>query len=268
MINFLKLWDKSADEYKAYSNKFPQYIKTNKKIVELSNIKDGDVVVDLACGTGITTKAILEGKPGVKKIYAIDFSKDMLRVAKDSINSDKVEFILSDAGKIQDFLKEKADIVFCNSTFWQFKDKDKVIREIRGVLKSGGRFIFNLNQQFFDFGQVESNQKVIMEYIFDELERNGFRKSSNLVSKVGEIYIKDLFGGSDLELVKKEIFDVGPRSLKDFLSFLKIPATATFFDGVPKDIQVKILNKAILNFKDEISQIDHNKWIYFVFKKV
>ncbi len=50
MFNFLKFWNKSAKQYNEYSAKYPQYIKTNEKLVELANIKSNQIIVDLACG--------------------------------------------------------------------------------------------------------------------------------------------------------------------------------------------------------------------------
>jgi ubiquinone/menaquinone biosynthesis C-methylase UbiE len=101
MIDFKNLWNKSAKEYQKYAFSHSQYKKTNKKLIKLANIKNNSIIVDLACGTGITTQEILIKNPNIQKIYAVDFSSEMLDRAKNSIQSEKVIFINSDAENIE-----------------------------------------------------------------------------------------------------------------------------------------------------------------------
>ena len=85
MINFSKLWNKSGKQYQDYALNFPQYKQTNEKLIKIADINPNQVVVDLACGTGLTTKEVLKNCPDVKKVYAIDFSEDMINVAKEFV---------------------------------------------------------------------------------------------------------------------------------------------------------------------------------------
>jgi malonyl-CoA O-methyltransferase len=80
---------------------------------------------------------ILKQNSDIKKIYAIDFSNNMLDIAKKMIKSKKVEFICSDVKNIDKFINEKADIIVCNSAFWQFDDKNLIINKIHSLLKNG-----------------------------------------------------------------------------------------------------------------------------------
>ena len=43
---------------------------------------------------------------------------------------------------------------------------------------------------------------------------------------------------------------------------------SSFFEDVPEEDQKKILDSVYKNLKNQFTQIDNNKWIYFVFKKV
>ena len=91
------LWEKSAEQYDRYASAYPQYRETNQKLLELSTLQTGDVVVDLACGTGITTQKILDMHPDVSHVFAIDNSEAMLRIARKNIASQKVTFICAEA---------------------------------------------------------------------------------------------------------------------------------------------------------------------------
>jgi ubiquinone/menaquinone biosynthesis C-methylase UbiE len=268
MINFFKLWNKSGKKYHEYALNFPQYKQTNEKLVELANIAPNQIVVDLACGTGLTTKEVLKNCPNVEKVYAIDFSEDMINVAKEFVQLEKVAFIVADAQDLDRFISEKVDVVLCNSAFWQFQNQSKVLSAISNILKDNGKLIFNLNQQFFDFGKPEPNQKLLIETIFFEIKKRGYKPSNKLKPKIDKEKIEELFSHAGYTLEKTEIINIGPRKLDDFFNFFKIPATATFFEDVPEEDQEQILNSVYEKLKNQFTQIENNKWIYFVFKKI
>ncbi len=268
MINFSKLWNKSGKQYQEYALKFPQYKQTNEKLIEISDIKPNQIIVDIACGTGLTTKEVLKNCPDIERIYAIDFSEDMINIAKEFVQSKKVAFIVADAEDVDKFISEKVDMVLCNSAFWQFQNQNQVLNAISNVLKNNGKLIFNLNQQFFNFGKPEPNQKFLIDTIFSEIKTRGYEHGNKLKPKIDEEEIEELFNQAGFNLDKTEMMNFGPRSLVDFFNFFKIPATATFFEDVTKEDQEQILNSAYKKLKNQITQIENNKWIYFVFKKI
>jgi|GEM_PF-1707290 len=268
MINFSKFWNKSGKQYHEYALNFPQYKQTNKKLVEIGDIKANQIVVDLACGTGLTTKEVLKNCPNVEKVYAIDFSENMINVARKFLQSKKVAFIVANAQDLDKFISEKVDVVLCNSAFWQFQNQRQVLNAISNVLKTNGKLIFNLNQQFFDFGKSEPNQKLLIDTIFSEMKKRGYEPSNKIKLKIDKEKIEELFSHAGYTLEKTETINIGPRKLDDFFNFFKIPATATFFENVSKEEQEQILSSAYEKLKNQIKQIENNKWIYFVFKKI
>lgn len=268
MINFSKLWNKSGKQYQDYALNFPQYKQTNEKLIKIADINPNQVVVDLACGTGLTTKEVLKNCPDVKKVYAIDFSEDMINVAKEFVQSKKVAFIVADAQDLDKFISEKVDVVLCNSAFWQFQNQNKVLNVILKILKDSGKFVFNLNQQFFDFGKPEPNQKILINTIFSEMKERGYEPSNKIAPKIDKEKIEELFSQAGYTLEKTETINIGPRKLDDFFNFFKIPATATFFENVTEEDQEQILSSAYEKLKNQFTQIKNNKWVYFVFKKI
>ncbi len=268
VIPFLQLWDISGKLYHDYALTYPQYKKTNEALITFADMTPDSIVVDLACGTGLTTLEILKRFPAIKKIYAIDFSRDMITTAQNIINATAVTFIVADAQDIDTVVPEKVDNVVCNSAFWQFPHHEKVITAISHILRDDGTVIFNLNQQFFDFGSPEPNQKLIMNTLFSEMRAQGFEPTGKLTPHVTKEQIETLFNLSGFTLIKTESVDIGPRSLEDFFHFFRIPATATFFEGIPREKQEQILNAAYEKLRDQRIAIAHNRWIYFMFKKI
>lgn len=206
--------------------------------------------------------------PYVAKIYAIDFSEDMINVAKEFVQSKKVAFIVADAQDIDKLIPEKVDVVLCNSAFWQFQNQNYVLNAISNVLKKNGKIIFNLNQQFFDFGKPEPNQKLLIDTIFSEMKKRGYEPSNKIKPKIDKEKIEELFSHAGYTLEKTKAINIGPRKLDDFFNFFKIPATATFFESVSKEDQEQILSSAYEKLKNQFTKIENNKWIYFVFKKI
>ena len=91
--NIIRLWDESAILYHQYALKYPLYRKTSEKLVQLANLNRKEEVIELGCGTGITTKMIAEK---VKKVIAIDQSKKAIEIAKKYVNKPNVTFICDD----------------------------------------------------------------------------------------------------------------------------------------------------------------------------
>ena len=52
-------------------------------------------ILDLACGTGVSTKEILKNLGETGKIYAVDFSEAMLNLAKKEIKKIRMSFLLN-----------------------------------------------------------------------------------------------------------------------------------------------------------------------------
>ncbi len=265
-VDFPKLWDASGERYHDYALRYPQYRQTNEALVRLATLTEGETAIDLACGTGLTTEEILRQAPRIRKVYALDFSRDMVRVAQRHMRSPKASFIVADAASVAEHVPERADAVLCNSAFWQFPDKGDALDAVHAALKDGGRFVFNLNQQFFDFGDEEPGQRAVLDAIFAELRRRGYAPEGKLVRRMAENDVRDLAAKHGFSLERTERLDCGPRALEDIFAFFRIPATATFFEGVPAEEREAILDAAYEKVNGRVT-IGRNRWIVFVLRK-
>ena len=75
-----------------------------KRALNKLNLKEGNIVLDVGCGTGLNFKYIEEiiGKKG--KIVATDYTKEMLNAAKILINKNKwnnIKLIEADMAKVK-----------------------------------------------------------------------------------------------------------------------------------------------------------------------
>ncbi len=93
-------------------------------------------ILDVPVGTGVFT---CEKYSKMKKanITCLDYSEDMLSVAKERIHGENIELVQGDVGNLQ-FNDESFDIVLSMNGFHVFPDKDRAFFEVTRVLKKDG----------------------------------------------------------------------------------------------------------------------------------
>ncbi len=268
MNDFLEAWNRSADTYDAYADRFSQYEETSRFLVDVAGVGPGQTVVDLACGTGVTSGHILDKVGGSGMVVAVDFSEPMLEKARKNIRNGNIRFVRARAEELSQAVSGSVDAVVCNSAFWQFDDYGRVFEEIAAILHAGGTFAFNLNQQFYDFGPAEeSHRRRVMEIVLSELSRRGYRPEGKLREKLSSVMLENEAERAGLSLVGTETTELPGSTVEDSLRFLSIPAVAPFFDGVPDQVRYEIIGIARHTLKDESLLVSPNRWIAFIFRK-
>lgn len=124
------------------------------KKIALKNIKlpNNAVIADLCCGTGDVSK-LLSKKREVKQILGVDFSDNMLEIAKRKNMHSKINYLKADCTNLP-FEDNLFDAITMFFGFRNIRDKDKALTEIKRVLKPNGQFIhldFSKMNKFTDF---------------------------------------------------------------------------------------------------------------------
>lgn len=122
-----------------------------RDMVARVDLKPGQRLLELACGTGIVTRKLADamkergGGPGAT-LFASDLNPAMLAVAKERLaDAEGVTFSVIDGCSIP-LPDATFDTVVCQYGVMFFPDKVGAMREARRVLKpgGGGRYIFNV----------------------------------------------------------------------------------------------------------------------------
>lgn len=116
--------------------------------VGLADLKEGETVMDLGCGTGFDCRLAARkvGKEG--KVVGVDMTKEMLEKARELTNKEKYphvsfhESTIEEIGSIEAF-RGQFDAVLSNCVFNLSPEKEKVLSGVFAVLKPGGRLIFS-----------------------------------------------------------------------------------------------------------------------------
>ena len=98
-------------------------------------------VLDLACGTGDFTAALLRRFPDAR-VTGVDLTPEMLALARQKLaGSSGVTFCTGDAQDLAAFADATFDLVVCAFGFRNFPDKEKALAACHRVLKPEGRLV-------------------------------------------------------------------------------------------------------------------------------
>ena len=196
-----KAYSRKAETYdEEMIGKFGEYyFKVIKKIIEFAQPREDDTVLDMGAGTGAVSFAIA---PRVKKVIAIDISREMLdearRKAEDS-NIGNIDFIVGDF--LSPNYSDKVDVIVSNIALHCLTDadKEKAIKIMAHMLNDNGRLVLGDVIVFFDTTQKEADEvlNVIQEYMG--------RSRSRAIKELREVFRKQHpVKFEDLERMLKE----------------------------------------------------------------
>ena len=98
-------------------------------------------VLDLACGTGDFTAALLQRLPDAS-VTCVDLTPEMLALARQKLaGASGVTFCTGDAQDLAAFTDATFDLVVCAFGFRNFPDKEKALAACHRVLKPAGRLV-------------------------------------------------------------------------------------------------------------------------------
>jgi ubiquinone/menaquinone biosynthesis C-methylase UbiE len=147
-----KEWDKSADAWLDFvrtgKDHCRYYINNPGMFRMLGNI-NGKQVLDLACGEGYNSR-IMVRKGAI--VTGVDFSKNQIRHAKEKENNNKmsIEYFVQNASRLSRFKDNTFDIVACFMALQDMNNYRKVVKELKRVLKTDGRFVFAIPHPCFE----------------------------------------------------------------------------------------------------------------------
>lgn len=114
-------------------------------LLRLLDIKKGQTVLDLACGTGFFAREFC--KLGAK-VIGVDVGKELIEIAKK--NSDaKIQYVVSSADDLRFLLKESLDAIVIVLALQNIENVNGVLKECKRILKPNGKLFVVLNHPAF-----------------------------------------------------------------------------------------------------------------------
>lgn len=162
--------DDNARLYDAFARRHPIYQDTSRDLIALARLPADAAVLDLACGTGITSREILAALGPDGTVTGADRSAAMLAVAARAITDPAITWVQAAAENIDRRMTRPVDAVVCNAAIWQ-TDLAATAAAVGNLLAAGGRFVFNTGAGYLgqqkdpNFGDGQPSPVAIMRDI-------------------------------------------------------------------------------------------------------
>jgi ubiquinone/menaquinone biosynthesis C-methylase UbiE len=147
-------WNKFSPGWKKWDELTMDFLKPmGDEIIRLLNLKNNDLVLDVAAGTGepgLTIASRLSGG----KVISTDLAEGMLEIAQENAKKRGIknfETVVSDVCELP-FANNTFDAISCRFGFMFFPDMQLAIKEITRVLKPGGKIattVWNIPEKNF-----------------------------------------------------------------------------------------------------------------------
>jgi trans-aconitate 2-methyltransferase len=128
----LRAWD--AGTYHRVSN--PQ-VAMSKAVLDRLELRGDETVLDAGCGSGRTTRLLVERLPH-GRVIAVDADAQMVARARDELGPD-ADVRHADLAELRLRDGERVDAVFSNATFHWIADHDALFARLAAALRPGGR---------------------------------------------------------------------------------------------------------------------------------
>ncbi len=149
-----EVWNKFSPGWKKWDVLTMDFLKPiGTEIIERLNLKNNDIVLDIAAGTGepgLTIASHLSGG----KVISIDLAERMLEVAQENAKKrgiNNFETIVCDVSELP-FADNTFDAISCRLGFMFFPDMQLAIKEMTRVLKPEGKIavaVWNIPEKNF-----------------------------------------------------------------------------------------------------------------------
>jgi len=139
-----RFYDRISRYYDYLTGAFER--KYAEMALERLSVSEGETVLEIGFGTGRCLKRIAESIGPKGKAYGIDLSTGMMQISKERLEKaslqDRVKLFCGDAANLP-FDDSTFDAVFMSFTLELFDTPEiqKVLEQIKGVLKSEGRLV-------------------------------------------------------------------------------------------------------------------------------
>ena len=137
-------WDKVASKFGRVGPRYWDLF--GGRLVELSNISEGNTVLDIGCGRGASLFPSAE-KIGISgKAIGIDISQEMISETQNQIDKEcykNIKLMQMDGGKLN-FPDGFFDVVFCGFGIGYLLQGDTELKNVLRVLKYNGQAAFSI----------------------------------------------------------------------------------------------------------------------------
>ena len=232
-----------------YDLKSEIQFKLGLKTLKELNVKDGETILDVGCGTGrLTFEIAKENLSGM--VIGLDINPKMIKKANDNLQKSglkNIKFITT--GILQYQPDIQFDAVFSNSTLHWIKKTRDLYQKIYSILLPGGRLV----AQIPTTGGYSQLATYFMQPIQPLNLSTYFKNWEYPIKLVNPNTLKRILtsiGYNDIKVwVEKR--EVKHKTPEDLLDFLRSAALVPMLSQLPPEKQKLYLNSLLTFFKSK-----------------
>jgi SAM-dependent methyltransferase len=160
---------------------------TAKHALARMPVEEGEVVLDLGCGSGYAARALRDAKDA-GRAYGLDGAPEMVGNARSYTDDPEIGYIRGDFDSLP-FADDSIDHVFSMEAFYYAAEPLRTLREVRRVLEPGGTFYCAVNYYEESVHSHEWQENISVEMTrWDRGEyREAFREAGLYVAEQDNI---------------------------------------------------------------------------------
>ena len=253
----------NAEHYFAFIEEYPVYRALNHHLVELARLDEAHRVLDVACGTGATSRACLDRMSADGLLVGVDIAEAMVGVARNRVADRRARFEVARARDLLRVVEGPFDRALCNAAFWQLADPAGLPADLAMLLEPGGLFVFNVPAD-----RVAGETSAIHPFqvaLAHALEERTGRPLPPATATIDPGRLEGWLDGAGFDLVGQERFVYRARQ-EELLELMKIPAmTAPLAPGLGPEAR----HDAVVQAGERIDQEQRVEvpWVYFVARR-
>lgn len=172
-------WGNVADWYDDYleNNQDTYQVKVIwPNLLRLLEIKSGEKILDLACGSGFFSREIAKQNKNLE-ITGVDVSPELIKLAQENSRDFKnIKYLVASAEGLTNLENNYFDKIICVLALQNIENVKLVFAEINRVVKSSGKIILVLNHPAFRIPGASS-------WLWDDVSKRQARRLDKYLSE-------------------------------------------------------------------------------------
>ena len=145
------------------------------RVVDFAAVRKNATVLDLGCGTGLFSVELARRIGGNGLLHAVDFQADMIAHTRRRLDAAQLQNVQLSVAPAETLPIESAsvDTAVLISMLAETRDKDRVLREVRRVLKPGATLVIGAELIEPEYVRPDTSRKWAERNGFQLVARNG-----------------------------------------------------------------------------------------------
>ena len=213
-----------------YDDKHAFVFKFGESVLDLLDVKPGEAVLDLGCGTGHLTKQL---KDKGAEVTGIDASADMIEHAQKEFPG--VDYRVADGSNFH--LNKSFDAVFSNAALHWMTKPDDVIKCVYDSLKPGGRFVAEMGGKGNVEQLIAATRQVLKQQGYHELAKKEQWYFPSLGEYAAKLEAREFRVTYAIHFDRKTLLQDGRDGVAKWLNMFG----GVFFEGIKEQQKRQIL---------------------------